>query len=280
MKFVYFGYDFMLPSVQRLIGEGHTLLGIFTFECDNIFNFNQNTLHLAEDLNIPFSLNRPEPIDIETFIAQGTDVFLSAGYPYKIPEIEEERAYGINYHPSLLPKGRGIMPSPTILMRHPEVAGITIHKLSAKFDDGDILFQHPFQLSRQDDVESLSARIAVSAPSHLSHVFSNLPALWEKAKPQDPKAANTFPMPTDKMRTLNWDATVHTILQTGRAFGRFGTLAHFDNRQWAVYEMNGWEEAHNFDPGTIMAIMSREIVIAASNGYIVLKEFQELQPQP
>lgn len=59
MKFVYFGYDFMLESVQRLLSEGHEPIGVFSFECDNVFNFNVKTRELAERLDIPFSLKKP-----------------------------------------------------------------------------------------------------------------------------------------------------------------------------------------------------------------------------
>ena len=48
MKFVYFGYDFMLGTVHRLLDDGHELAGIFSFPCDNVFNFNVETTALAK----------------------------------------------------------------------------------------------------------------------------------------------------------------------------------------------------------------------------------------
>ena len=50
MKFVYFGYDMMLGCARRLIADGHQLAGIFTFPCDNVFNFNIETVALARQL--------------------------------------------------------------------------------------------------------------------------------------------------------------------------------------------------------------------------------------
>ncbi len=276
MKFVYFGYDFMLPSVLRLLEDGHELLGIFSFECDNVFNFNVHTKAHAERLDIPFTTGRPLDMDIHAFIEQGVEVFLSAGYPHKIPPIPEQSAYGINFHPSLLPEGRGIMPTPTILMKYPEVSGVTVHKLSNIFDDGDILFQRKIPITPQDDVETLSARIAMIAPDILSMVFKKLPDLWEHASPQPAAKASKFPMPDESMRTLNWNKTVAEIKKTGRAFGRFGCIARFDDKLWAIYNFNGWEEEHKLPIGQIACILSREIIIAAQDGFICLKEYQEL----
>ncbi len=276
MKFVYFGYDFMLESVQRLLSEGHELLGVFSFDCDNVFNFNIRTKELAERLDIPFSTNKPLPMDIGIFCDQGAQVFLSAGYPHKIPPVDEDRAYGINFHPSLLPAGRGIMPTPTILMTHPEASGVTIHKLSDVFDDGDILLQKKIPITAQDDVETLSCKIAMAAPDMLSKVFRELPALWQSAAPQDQSKASTFPMPDEAMRMLDWGKTVEDIKRTGRAFGRFGALGHLDGRLWAIYHFNGWTEAHQYRPGDVVCVLSREIVVAAKDGFICIKDFQEL----
>lgn len=276
MKFVYFGYDFMLDCVRRLLSEGHTLLGVYSFECDNMFNFNTQTQALAEQLDIPFTTDKPLPMDIRIFCDQGADVFFSGGYPYKIPPVDEKLAYGINFHPSLLPVGRGIMPTPTILMHRPEAAGMTLHKLTPEFDGGDILLQQKITLTRDDDVETLSARIAMAAPDMMSRAFREMPALWENARPQDATKAETFPMPDDEMRMLDWSRSIEEIKKTGRVFGRFGALAKFDDRSWAVYHFNGWQAAHHYRPGDVVCVLSREVIVAAKDGYICLKEFQEL----
>lgn len=275
MKFVYFGYDFMLPAALRLLEDGHELAGIFSFKCDNVFNFNVHTQALAERLDIPYTLSKPLPMDIQAFSDQGVDVFLSAGYPYKIPPIPENK-YGVNFHPSLLPAGRGLMPTPTILMHHPETSGISLHKITPVYDDGDILFQRHIPITEEDDVETLSARIALHAPDIISGVFANFSDMWRSAKPQDQTKASTYPVPDEKMRTLDWSQNVDQIKKTGRAFGRFGCLARFDGKLWAVYNFNGWKENHAYRPGLTVCTLSREVVIAARDGFICLKEYQRL----
>lgn len=266
----------MLGAVQRLMAEGHELIGVFSFDCDNVFNFNKETLKLAQELDIPFSTGKPQNIDIQVFIDQGAEVFLSAGYPYKIPPIDENLAYGLNLHPSLLPKGRGIMPTPTIILHQPEVAGFTIHKLSPEFDDGDIIYQKHFDITENDDVETISARTAVAAPEALSQLFSNLQHYWTHAKPQQREEASTFSKPDDNMRLLDWSLTIKRLNTIGRAFGRFGCLAYLDGKIWAVYNFNSWQEKHDYQPGDIICVLSREIVVAVQDGFVCLKEFQEL----
>lgn len=275
MKFVYFGYDFMLPSVQHLVGQGHELLGILSFECDNIFNFNTASEQYAQSLGIPFTLSKAEPEHITGFLDKGAQVFLAAGYPYKIPPIPE-RAYGLNLHPSHLPKGRGIMPTPYIILGEHEAAGITLHKMTDRFDYGDILLQQKFDVVPAEDVETYSARIALTAPNLLAKAFSDLPALWANAQAQSEVTASHFKAPDEGLRTFRFQMGVEEILRIARAFGRYGSLTHLGDDRLVVYNLAGWVEAHSHAPGTLAAVMSRELVVAAKDGFIVLKEFQKV----
>lgn len=276
MKFVFFGYDFMLATVRRLLKDGHELSGVFTFECDNVFNFNQEIIALAESTEIPLTLSRPEPNHIEAFISHGAECFLSAGYPFKIPPIDKNKAYGINVHPSLLPKGRGIMPTPYIIMHEPEAGGISVHKLAPQFDAGDILYQEPLDISEQETVESYSEQIADKAPEIISKVMADLPRYWSNATLQDEGKASHFPPPDDEMRTIDWNSSVEDIDRLGRAFGHFGSLARFDDHLWGIYDFEVWKESHHHPPGTVIERTDENILITASDGFANLKRFQKI----
>ena len=151
--------SFLLHAVRDLIDEGYELAGVFTFECDNLFNFNTGTHALAQAHNVAITQERPTAEALKAYSDAGVDCFICGGYPFKIPPIESP-AYGINIHPAYLPKGRGIMPTPFIITGAPEAAGVSIHKLTQDFDAGDILVQEKFELSAHDCVETYSARVA------------------------------------------------------------------------------------------------------------------------
>ena len=264
----------MLGAVRRLLADGHELAGVLTFECDNIFNFNRETIALARSLGALSILSPPQDIHIEGFLDKGARCVLAAGYPYKIPPVDNTRAYGINLHPSLLPRGRGLMPTPHIILGHPEAAGISIHKLTSVFDDGDILLQEALPLSPRETVETYSARIAMRGEEMLAEIMTDLPGYWMRAKPQDRKKASNFPPPSDDMRLLDWTAPVTTIERTGRAFGRFGALAQVESSLLVVYHFDTWTARHELAPGTLAHRGSRDLVIAARDGFVCLKDYQ------
>lgn len=277
MKFVYFGYDFLIHAIRDLINDGHELVGIFTFECDNLFNFNSATYALATELNIPITEDRPTAEALQNYIDQGVTCFLCGGYPHKIPPIDESKAYGINVHPAYLPKGRGIMPTPFILTEAPEAAGVSIHKLTQQFDTGDIIAQEKFTLSNNDCVETYSARAAKTIPNMLHTIMKDLPAAWKNATPQDESQATHYPLPTDEMRMLDYTKMVTEINTTARAFGRFGTITNLRNNYYVVYDLSVWEEKHNHTAGEIIWDgAGREALIAAKDGFVCLKDFQLL----
>lgn len=277
MKFVFFGYDFSLPVVQRLIKEGHECLGIMSFPCDNVFNFNTRTRAFGAQEQIPVSLEKPKPAHLDVFLAKGCEVFISAGYPYKIPPVDEAKAYAINMHPSLLPLGRGLMPMPYILLHYPEAAGITVHKMTEEIDAGDIIYQEKINLSKDEDVETLSARIAMQLPPIIAAVIAGLPLSWNNARAQDESRATHWPPPNDEMRLIDWNMKVEGIQKLSRAFGRFGVLAKIDNLLWAIYSLSAWTEEHNLKPGTVALRQNRETIVAAKDGFVCIKEMQEVR---
>lgn len=274
MKFVFFGYDFSVHVAKRLIKDGHELIALFTFPCDQVFNFNDQLKTLAQNHNAPIHEDKPKAQDIENLIAEGAQLFLSCGYTYKIPPIDEAKAYGVNTHPSLLPRGRGLMPTPTIIMDERDVAGFTVHKLASDFDAGDILYQESISLSDKDTVDSYSAKIAQKSPAILSKIISNIGEYWAKATPQDQSQASTFKVPTEATRTINWDDDITRIDRVLRAFGSFGSLAMINGRKYGIFDHDIEQTTHDFPPATIIDASDTRIKIAAKGGFLTLKKFQ------
>ena len=276
MKFIFLGYDFAIDTVHRLLDDGHELLGIQTFPCDNIFNFNTQLHDLATSLSIPISDKKPDQTAINNWIEKGAEIFLAAGYLYKIPPIDENKACGINIHPARLPKGRGIMPLPHIILNAPEAAGITAHKIIGEIDAGDIIAQIPLTVSPDETVETLSTRIAMAMPDMVVDIVKNWPEHWQNAKPQNPAEATHFDAPDDTMRTINWHHTVAEIKTLYRAFGTFGLIFHINQESWVAYNLGGWQEQHTIPPGTPCHITPTTLTIAAKDGYITITKADKL----
>ncbi len=282
MKTVFIGYDYTLDIASQLIADGHDIIQIYTFNCDNILSFNTQTKSFADQLGIPISEGKIGSNNIDKLVNQGAEMFICAGYPYKIPPIDHNKAYGINIHPSLLPRARGIMPLPFIIMHEPQAAGFTIHKLDTEFDTGEILYQEAIEIDNTTDIETLSARIAVRAPKAVSRIVKDIKQSWENAKPQNDKLSSSYNAPSVEERLVNWNETAKELNIKSLAFGRFGMIANVtnnmnDTQKLAVFQFTTWEEEHIYKPGTLVRSSPREIIITIKDGYACLKEFQVLE---
>jgi len=81
---------------------------------------------------------------------------------------------GINVHPSLLPKYRGASPIQEAILRRDTETGITIQRIAAEMDCGNILAQKTIPLNGTETAASLSETAAVKGAELLQAVLESV----------------------------------------------------------------------------------------------------------
>lgn len=273
MKIAYFGNDYFIDCLEKMIESDHDVVKIFVSTCDNIYNFNLRIKALAEERNIEIQEVKVSTVDLRKLSEQGCELIVVAGYKYLLPILENNMICAINIHPALLPEGRGPWPTPWFILKNLKRAGLTIHKIDKDFDSGDILSQQSFNISEREDQETLTCKFQILAPKLLDDVVRNLDELWNNARPQGMNFSY-WDMPELSDRTIDWNSSVNDIDRIVRAFGKFDSCAIFDEKEWIVQDASVWEEVHTFKPGTVAHRSEREVVIAAKDGFVCLKYFK------
>lgn len=277
MKIAYFGYDFFYKCLEHLSNAGHEVLKVYTYKTDNKYNFNDYIITLADNLHIPVQFSKVKPSDIYSLKELGCELLVVAAYPYKIPILEDCRIKGINIHPTFLPEGRGPWPLPHIILKGLKKSGVTIHKLEAAIDQGDILLQASFDITDTENLESLSCKCQLTAVTLLDEFFENFDSYWNNAQKQG--TGSYWEFPSVEEQTINWDTSVLDISRTVRAIGKFESRAKFDDKYWVVQDATVWVEKHAFITGEVVHRTNKEIVIAAKDGFVCLRFF-EIDPDP
>jgi len=273
MKIAYLGFDFFYGCLESVLESGHNVYKVFTFDCDNKYNFNLKLCETANRIGAEVIFSQITSNDIYKLIEEDCDLIISAGYPYKIPIFKQNMPYAINIHPTLLPEGKGPWPLPWIILHNLEKSGVTIHKLSEKLDSGDILIQRQYDVSQFDDLETISCKSQIMAAALIKELLTDFTNLWEAALPQ--KGYGTYwNMPELTDRTLDWSNDIHLLKKISRAFGKFDSCAVFDNKEWIVKDLSVWESAHSHPYGTVVHRTNNEVVIAAKNGFACLRFFE------
>lgn len=91
----------------------------------------------------------------------------------------------INLHASLLPKYRGASPIQEALLQGDKETGISIMKMTAKLDTGSVYFMKRITILPEDDIESLSERMAEESGESLSKTLIDIKEGRLTAIPQD-----------------------------------------------------------------------------------------------
>lgn len=274
MRFAYFGYDFFYSCLDELVKEGHTLVKLFTFSTDNKYNFNYKVVEIANKANAPICYDKPKLQDIEElFEKDKCDFIISAGYIYKIPVLKHMLFRGVNVHPTLLPKGRGPWPLPTIILHDEKESGVTLHKMTEIMDAGDILIQGKFELFDRENLETLSIKSQLMATDLIKSLMANFDYYWENAKPQGD--GEYWAYPSDEEMTFDGYMRIKDIDRIIRAFGKFDSCAEFLGKHWLINDAVCWEEKHNFEPNSVVHQTNKEILLAAVDGFVCIRYYEE-----
>ncbi|MBN9220396.1 MAG: hypothetical protein J0I79_20810 [Mesorhizobium sp.] len=121
------------------------------------------------------------------------DVLVCYAFPTLIPQslLGGFPKGGVNLHPALLPHYRGPNPFHRLAVdgQHAVHGGVTLHRMSAGFDDGDILGQVPFG---EADWVSKQVLIASAAAAMRMLVSEGVPAYCKGLLPGVPQPAGDF----------------------------------------------------------------------------------------
>jgi methionyl-tRNA formyltransferase len=268
MKFAYFGHDLFTPCMKILIGQGFELIKLFTWRVDNVHNFNDTVLDIALKAKAPVQMSPVTPKDMQDLRELGCAMIVSAGYPQRLPPWENTVRYGVNVHPSLLPHGRGPMPLPRAIIEGATEWGTTVHKLSPEFDAGDILTQERFDLTGRESLEVLLVRCQLAAARAMYRFITNIDDVWAKARPQG--EGTYWQQLPPELRRIDWTMNVETIDRIIRASGRSEVTATVGTASYYISAAQVWQESHGFTPGNIAHTSPKEIVVAATDGFVCL----------
>ena len=185
MRVLFFGMRciFSPPVLAALVAAGHDIAAVITpgpagapaFAWSRRPGFRSLALSapsagldaIAADLQIPIGqLSNPRDLRaIQSLAALEPDIIVVACFPRLLPEmlIDIAPAGGFNLHPSRLPELRGPEPIFWALHNGQTTTAVTAHRLSDRFDAGEIYGQEPFTMpfgARIGDIEAQMAQMA------------------------------------------------------------------------------------------------------------------------
>lgn len=226
-KLVFFGTeDFSLPSLQRLIEHGFTVLAVVT-KPDSARGRSKELIapavkRYATAQNIP--VLQPDKLgEYEQRLRElGADAAVLVSYGKILPEriLDVFGPIGIiNVHPSLLPRYRGPSPIEAAIVNGDKETGVSIMQLTAGMDEGPVFAQKTIPLNGTETRPTLSVYLAEEGASYLVTTLPDILSGKLSAVPQQNSDVSYTSLLTKELGILNpLTDTAHALERKVRAY--------------------------------------------------------------
>jgi methionyl-tRNA formyltransferase len=236
---------------------------------------------VAQRENLP--VLQPERARDENFIKQLTalqpELIAVAAYGQILPKaiLELPRFGCLNVHTSLLPKYRGAAPIQHAILNGDSETGVTIMKMDAGLDTGDILAQERTPINAKDNSQTLNDRLAEIGANLLVRTIPDFISGEIQPRPQ-PAEGVTYAAKIKKQDgEIDWAQPAQVVWNRVRAMmpwpGAFTHLSEPPHSQLLkIWEAESAERSGQ--PGTVLQAEKNGIVIGCGSGALRILALQ------
>ena len=277
--------DFAVPSLARLLEDGHEIGAVFTQPDKPAGRGNKLQPPPVKTFALEHGLAVHQPSGIKTneearavFTAVAPDACVVAAYGKILPEwmLAIPRLGCVNVHASLLPKYRGAAPVNWAIARGEAETGITIMRMEAGLDTGPIFAMRATAIGSEETAPELLTRLAGIGAELLSETLPQI-AAGVVSEAQDDSRATYAPILKREDGLIDWRMGAREIANRVRAFQPWpGTYTIFRGGRLIVWRAREAESASgSIPPATIIETAGNGFTIACAKGSTLYVE--ELQ---
>ena len=237
---------------------------------------------LALELNLP--VLQPEKARAADFVNTlrefNPDLIVVVAYGQILPQtvLDVPRLGCLNVHTSLLPKYRGAAPIQWAILDDEPQTGVTIMKMDAGLDTGDILSQSVTPIHPSDNAETLHNRLALIGAELLTETIPNFVAGTIVAKKQPANGSSYARKISKEDGKLDWSAPARKLWNQVRAFTPWPGAFTFQTAGESKRLLKIWQaepvEITGAEPGTVIAADKTGIVVACGKDSLRLVALQ------
>lgn len=273
--------DALILSLKKLCAVNAEIERVICFErkSDHLVNehpFRQSIERLG--VSATFVQNSRELAPVwEELKSSSCDLFLSVYNRFIVPEdVLSSMKTAINFHPALLPKYRGPIPTYWALVEGEKECGVTAHYMTKEFDRGDVVFQEKFAIEPNETGFSLHQKAMRITAQLVFDVYDTLSANQKLPRSAQDESKATYTSAWNaEMRWIDWHESAAKIVRKVRALTRPypGALTKISDRTVCVLDAMASSElvSESTSPGTIRQNADL-IEVAAKDSWVKILE--------
>ena len=221
MRIVFMGTpDFAVPSLRRLLEDGHEVVAVFT-QPDKPKNRGMKLTFspvkeyaLTQNIAVyqPATMRDGEALSILQRCAP--ELVVVAAYGKILPDdiLSVAPCGSINVHSSILPKYRGAAPINHAILNGETETGVTIMHMAHDLDAGDIIHILKTPIDPTEDAAQLTARLATLGAQALSEAVCAIENGTATRTPQDHSKQTYASMLSREMSPVDWNSGAQHII--------------------------------------------------------------------
>jgi methionyl-tRNA formyltransferase len=216
---------------------------------------------------------------IDALAALRPELIAVAAYGQILPQgiLDLPRFGCLNVHTSLLPKYRGAAPIQWAILNDEPQTGVTIMKMDAGLDTGDILTQDSTPIHSNDTAETLHDRLASMGAQLLTRTVPPYVAGDIKPYPQPSEGVSYAPKIKKQDGQIDWQQPARVIWNRVRGLAPWpGTVTRLPGEgQSALLKVWAAEiSAESGDPGRVLRADKNGIVVGCGRDALRLLVLQ------
>ncbi|OTG86671.1 methionyl-tRNA formyltransferase [Acinetobacter sp. ANC 4558] len=286
MKIIFAGTpEFAAEALKALISTEHDIVAVYTQPDRKAGRGQKLTASAVKLLALEHNIPIYQPLHFKSSTEEGlaaqqelahlhADVMVVAAYGLILPQvILDTPKYGcLNIHGSLLPRWRGAAPIQRAIATGDQETGVTIMKMAAGLDTGDMMLKTICPILANDTSASLHDKLAQQGAEAIVTVLAteeSLKTYLNQREVQDEELTMYAHKLSKAEAKIDWSQHAINIDRNIRAFNpwpvAFIPLAENNNlRVWN--SMLSTENAENKSAGTVLAIDKKGVHIACGDG--------------
>lgn len=283
MKSVVLAYhNIGCAGIEALLRNGFEIAAVFTHKNDTRENvWFGSVAEFAASRGIP--VFAPEdinhPLWVKKIKEMAPDIIFSFYYRNMVKKsiLDIPPAGCLNLHGSLLPKYRGRCPINWVLVNSEKETGLTLHYMTPKPDDGDVVCQETIAIEDSDTAKSLHQKAARSASTMLDKILPRIHAGTAPRDPQDHSKATYYGGRRPADGEIDWTAGAKEIRNLVRAVTRPypGAFSYIADQKSLFWEVS--EAVHSKDDSAPGTIISTDPLIVACGNDAVRVDFGQVE---
>jgi methionyl-tRNA formyltransferase len=275
--------DFALPALRLLHEQNYPIIGVVTQpdrpKGRGLKEVAPPVKLLAQKFGLP--VFQPQKVREESFLEifrkLNPDMVVLVAFGQILPKaiIDYPPLKCLNIHPSLLPKYRGAAPLNWQIIRGETKTGVSIMIMDEGMDSGDIILQEETELGSTETFGELHDHLAQLGATLLIKTIEQIIAGSARRKPQDASDVTFAPLLKKETGRIDWNNKVSNIVNLIRGLSPSpAAYTSLDGQPLKIFTAVAQQCTVNQTPGTIGTAHAKGLSVAASDGYVILKDIQ------